>query len=134
MSVLDIFNPLKGAMILFRLGFIPKESDFLELTCEQYEHYYNTVEDADSHRNEKMFMLLPENPQGYAEVAAGDALVISERDLAMIDGGLAFIEKCCADSGETFNSFDEKLRYCAGKLPAIATEGTKYEKFKRKWN
>jgi hypothetical protein len=134
MSGFGLFSPFRGAMILFKLGFVPQEGDFLELTNEQYQHFYNTAEDADSHRNEKLFMLLPQDLQIYAEVAAGDALILSEGDIALIKGGVDFIENCCAESGEKFNTFDEKLRFCADKLPAIATDGTKYEKFKIKRN
>lgn len=134
MSGFGLFSPLRGAMILFKLGFIPKEDDFLELTSEQYQHFYNTAGDADSHRDEKLFMLLPQDPQVYAEVAAGDALILSEGDIAEIKGGVAFIENCCADNEEKFNTLDEKLRFCAGKLPAMATDGTKYAKYQRKWD
>jgi len=131
---MSVFSPLRGAMILFKLGFIPTEGDFLELTSEQYQHFYNTAEDADNHRDEKLFMLLPQDPQIYAEVAAGDALILSEGDIAGIKGGVAFIENCCADSGEKFNTLDEKLRFCAGKIPAVITDGTKYAQFQRKWD
>jgi hypothetical protein len=128
-SFLDLFAPIKGAMIIFRLGYIPKECEFFELTSDQYRHFYETAEGADEHQDEKLFMILPEDPKKYDEIASGDALVLSEKNIDDVKQAVDLIEKYCADSGKVFFSLEEKLCYCASRLPSVATEGTKYERF-----
>ena len=36
-SVLDFFSPVAGVQVIFKLGFVPQDDEFFELTCEQYQ-------------------------------------------------------------------------------------------------
>jgi hypothetical protein len=132
MSILDMFDTLSGVTAIFELGFIPEDDELYELTPEQYQHYYATAKGADEHYNEKVYMLLPKDPQKYAEIASEDVFAIAENDIALIKRAEKLIEKYCAKSGKTFNNLDEKLRYCASVLPDVVSKGTKYERYKNK--
>jgi hypothetical protein len=129
MSLLDMFATLNGVTVIFKLGFIPKDDDLYELTPEQYEHYYATAEGADEHYDEKIYMLLPKDPQKYAEIASEDVFAISEKEVVLIERAEKLIERYCADSKKTFNSLDEKLRYCASVMPDVVSKGTQYERY-----
>jgi formylmethanofuran dehydrogenase subunit E len=132
MSLLDMFSTLSGVTVIFKLGFIPNDDDLYELTPEQYEHYYATAEGADEHSDEKVYMLLPKDPQKYAEIASEDVFALGERDVVFIEKAAKLIEEYCAKSGKTFNSLDEKLRYCASVMPDVVSKGTQYERYHNK--
>jgi len=128
-SFFDFLAPLNGLMVIFKLGFVPKDSELYELTSEQYQHYYNTVEEADEHLGEKIYMILPECSQKYAELASEHVFVLTEKEVVIMKKAEKLIEDCCNKSKKEFNSFDEKLCYCASVMPSVVSEGTKYEKF-----
>lgn len=118
----DIFHSVEAINAVFKLGFVPAKEEFYELTPEQYELYYSTNE----RTGEKIFMLLPDDPQIYNEVASGDVFVVTEQEMSRFEGAGLTIERYCARSKKTFATFEDKLRYVAGKLPPFFTVGTKY--------
>jgi hypothetical protein len=74
-------------------------------------------------------MILPKDTQKYSELASQDVFVLTESEIHFVKKGEQIIEKYCAESGKTFNSFEEKLYYVASVLPGVASEGTKYKTF-----
>ncbi len=127
-SFLDIFSTLNGVVAIFKLGFVPKDSEFYELTSEQYQHYYATAAGADEHLNEKLYMILPDDSQKCAELASEYVFVLTEKDITLIKKAEELIEEYCKKSGKKFNNFEEKLYYCASVMPEVVSEGTKYER------
>jgi len=128
-SFFDMFSTLNGVVAIFKLGFVPKDSEFYELTTEQYQHYYTTAPEANEHLDEKLYMILPEDSQKCAELASESVFVLTEKDITTIKKAEELIEEYCKKSGKEFNNFEEKLYYCASVMPDVVAEGTKYEKF-----
>jgi len=128
-SFLDFLAPLNGLGVIFKLGIVPKDSELHELTSKQYEHFYATVADADEYLDEKLYMILPECSQKDVELASKQVFILTEKEIFIIKQAEKLIDDCCEQSRKKFNSFDEKLCYCASVMPYIVSEGTKYEKF-----
>jgi hypothetical protein len=131
-SIFDMFSKLNGVMAIFKLGFIPKDSELYELTPEQYERYYATAAEDDKHPNEKLYMILPEDQQKYIELASEEVFVLTEKDVLLMKQAEELIEVYCTESKKEFNSFEEKLHYCASVMPSVVSDGTKYERSERK--
>ena len=128
-SVLDIFSTLDGVKIIFKLGYIPQDDELYELTCEQYQSYYDTMEeDDDISRDTKVYMILPKDTQKYVELAGDDVYTLTEIDISYMRKAEQIIEKYCVQSGKIFNNLEEKLYYVASVLPPVASQGTKYDR------
>jgi hypothetical protein len=128
---LDFFAPLVGATAVFKLGFVPEDDELYELTPEQYQRYYATVEEADESLGEKVYMILPKDSQKYVELASGDVFTLTEEEVLLTRRAEELFETYCADSGRKFNNFEEKLCYCASVMPDVVSQGTKYENCKK---
>jgi hypothetical protein len=126
MNIRDFFRSAAAFHAVFKLGFMPKKEEFYELTPEQYKKYYEAekVEEV----NEKIFMLLPNDVKKYNEIAAGKALVFSERDISHLLGIEQIIDEYCAASKKTFKTFEDKLYHVADMVPDSFTAGTKFAK------
>lgn len=123
MDIFDLFFRTGPAIkVIFTLGFIPKDSEFYELTCQQYQYYFDTL----GHTDEKVFILLPEDKDKYKEFAAGDTFCMTESEKDSLKDGAAVIEKYCQDSGKQFNSIHEKLSYVASQLPDVFSNETPF--------
>jgi hypothetical protein len=125
MDILEFFQSAAAVKAVFTLGFLPTKEEFYELTPDQYEQYYANNEPTD----EKIFMILPNDPQKYGEVASADVFVVTEREMHSFESVGRTIENYCKDSKKKLKTFDEKLHYVADKMPPFFSEGTKYEKF-----
>ncbi|MCD8267299.1 MAG: hypothetical protein LUD46_01730 [Parabacteroides sp.] len=124
MDLFDLFFRAGPAVqVIFKLGFIPKESEFYELTRQQYQDYFDTV----GYTDEKVFILLPEDKGKYKDFAAGgNVFCMTESEKDSLKDGAAIIEKYCKDSGKLFNSIHEKLCYVASMLPDAFSKDTPY--------
>ena len=121
---------MNGVQVIFQLGFVPEDDELYELTPEQYQAYYDGAEEEeeDISYDEKVYMLLPKDPQKYSEFAAKDVFVLAESDIILIKKAEELIEKYVVKSGKKFSDFEEKLRYVASVMPAVASDGTKYSR------
>lgn len=123
MDIFDLFFRTGPAIqVIFKLGFMPGENEFYELTCQQYQDYFETFE----HTDEKVFILLPEDKDKYKEFAAGDTFCMTESEKDSLKDGITVIEKYCQESGKQFNSMHEKLSYVASRLPDAFSKGTPF--------
>ena len=128
-SIMSIFSPIPAIQEIFKLGFMPQDDELFELTCEQYQAYYDSAEEDDEiNPDEKVYMLLPKDTQKYGEFASGDVFTLTESDIMLFKRAEAIIESYCKKSGKTFNNFEEKLFYAASQMPDLFSEGTKYAK------
>jgi hypothetical protein len=125
MELLDIFSTLNAIKFVFRLGRLPQEKDFYELTPEQYEKYY----ESEGHTSEKIYMFLPEDPAVYRKFVDNGVFVVSESELNIFENAELIIEKYCSESKREFKDLESKLRYMASVLPDVASKGTEYEKY-----
>ena len=131
--MLGLFSDLEGVMIILRLGFVPEDNELYELTPDQYRSYYATTQEHRGESDESVYMILPKDSQKYMELASEDVFVITESDIALMKLGEKLIESYCEKSEKEFNSFEEKLRYCASVMPSVVSKGTKYEKYKTRF-
>ena len=124
---MDVFDILFGAgpavIEIMKLGFMPKDSDFYELTSEQYESFYKT----EGYTDEKVFVLLPQENRRIVNSDFNEIMVFSESDIATMKRGWQIVECFCERSGREFSSEYEKLEYAASKLPSVFSAGTPFE-------
>lgn len=124
---MDIFDKLFGAgpavIAIMKLGFMPKDSDFYELTSEQYESYYKT----EGYTDEKIYVLLPNDNRHIVGSDFNEIMVFSESDIETVKRGWQIVECYCERSGREFSSDYERLEYAASKLPNVFSAGTPFE-------
>lgn len=112
--------------MIYSFGFKPQKEDFLEMTAEQYQKYYETEKDT----GERMYLFLPKDPKKYAAVAAGkEALAVSESDIDIFDHAWQIVERYCKE--KDLHDDEEKLAYAATRLPDVFTEGTRFDLYKQ---
>jgi len=117
---------------IFKLGFVPADDEFHELTPKQYQHFYATAaEEEDRVSKERIYILLPNDPQKYKPFVGKKVLVFREKEVIAIRDGERIIESYCTKRRKKFGSFDEKLRYCATLMPDVFSKGTKYERHRK---
>ncbi len=127
--MMDILTLLTGGGVLevFQIGFLPTEEDFMELSASQYDSYFRKI----GYTDEKLFTLLPQDPQkqGYDDFEGLNVCTEGEKNLLLC--GVAMIEKHCKDSKKVFDSDFEKLKYTARTFPDVFSKGTKFEKYRK---
>jgi hypothetical protein len=107
---------------IFNLGFLPSEDDFYGLTPEQSEGLCTQVRQAD----ERVFILLPKNPA--FKFSLRNILVVTEYQISWFKKAGKLIEEYCRKSGQTFNTFEEKLAYCATVMPSELSAESKFRR------
>ena len=132
MSTMNAFDLLFGAgpalVEISKMGFRPKEDDFLEMTPEQYKKFYENEKDT----GEKVYLYLPKNPKEYNTIVSeSEVIVVTEGDIDMFRRGWQIVENYCAKKGRENASDDEKLACAAAFLPEVFTKGTRFEKYHR---
>lgn len=125
MDLIDLFFITGPALSsIFKLGFIPTEKDFKELTEHQYECYRRK----EGEPKEKIFALLPEDPQhqlsgdDYNELS-----IVLEHQMIGYQRAAQFIDNYCKD--QNFATLTEKLQFMASRIPDCFSEGTPFEKY-----
>jgi len=128
---MGLFDLLFGAgpaiTKIMALGFMPKDDDFLELTAEQYEKFY----EQNGHTEEKIYALLPQNPKHYVESNFNELNICTESDIDTLKRGWQIVEDYCKESGLTFTTDQQKLMYAATKLPDVFSMDTPFDTSKR---
>lgn len=126
----NVFDLLFGAgpalREIYKLGFMPKEEDLLEMTPEQYEKFYENEENT----GEKVYLLLPSDPSKSASVACDDGVIaVTESDVEVFRRAWNIVENYCKKHDMEKASDEDKLACAAAFLPSTFTEGTKFEKY-----
>lgn len=125
---MNAFDLLFGAgpalMEIYKMGFRPKEEDFLEMTPEQYEKFYETEENT----GERVYLYLPKDPKEYnAIVSDSEVKVVTESDIDLFRRGWQIVENYCEKRGMANACDEEKLACAAAFLPDVFTRGTSFE-------
>lgn len=123
------FGP--ALQFVFKIGYIPQNADFKELTPEQYASYYRQTpkEESDELKGQKLLVFLPDDTSVYNKLVNqyGDQLIIvGENEKSVFSNVSAFINKCCNESGRDFKTLNDKLVYMAKTLPDVFTSETPY--------
>lgn len=125
MDLFDLFFRTGPAIqVLFKLGYMPKDEEFYEMTCQQYQHYFDVY----GHTDEKIYLLLPEDQKKYTELASGDAFCMKESEKDSLKDAEKIIEEYCRKSDKQFLTFQDKLRYAATCLPDVFSKDTPFAK------
>lgn len=124
MDIWDLFFGAGPAVhTIMEMGFMPKDEDFLELTAEQYRQFF----EKEGYTKEKVYTLLPRNPQHYVPSQFNELNICTESDIATMKRGWQIIEHYCEKSEHVLSSDREKLAYAASKLPDVFSKGTQFE-------
>jgi hypothetical protein len=124
---LDMFSTFAGVQVIFKLGYVPQDDEYYELTPEEYDKFYATMDTDGISPDEKIYMLLPNDTQKYSEVAAEDVFVFTEKNISAIKQAAQLIEQYCEESGKTFKDYEEKMSFAATLLPDFVLKGTIYD-------
>ena len=124
MDIWDLFFGAGHAVhTIMKLGFMPKDEDFLELTAEQYRQFF----EKEGYTEEKVYALLPKDPQHYVLSDFNELNICTESDIAAMKRGWQIVESYCSKSDCTFSSDKEKLAYAASLMPDVFSKGTPFE-------
>lgn len=124
MDIWDLFFGAGPAVhTIMKLGFMPKDEDFLELTAEQYRQFF----EKEGYTEEKVYALLPKDPQHYVSSDFNELNICTESDIATMKRGWQIVENYCSKSDCTFSSDREKLAYAASLMPDVFSKGTPFE-------
>ena len=124
MDLWDLFFGAGPAVhTIMKLGFMPKDEDFLELTEEQYRQFF----EKEGFTDEKIYALLPKNPQHYVPSDFNELNICTESDIATMKRGWQIVESYCSKSNCIFSSDKEKLAYAASLMPDVFSKGTPFE-------
>lgn len=125
MNLFELFFGVGPAIqTLMQLGFLPKESDFLELTPSQYQKYFEQEEDD----GQKVFTILPSNVNSpeFDNLDFKELVVVTEQEKQFILDGVQTIGRYCKDATYPLRTDSDKLRYAAARLPDVFSEGTPF--------
>jgi hypothetical protein len=127
MDFLDLLGGTGQAlMFIFKLNHVPTESEYYELTHEQYQRYFEQC----GYTSERVFMLIPDNQQDFRELGTDDVYCLTESEKHEFKNAVRVIDHFCAIATDTeFHTFEDKLRYMARILPSVFSKGSRYEKY-----
>ena len=107
--------------VIFQHGVEPREHDFHEFTCEQYQAFEMKMRPLA--KGEKLFgWFFPKH--GYV---GHEILTLTGEEKEHMFAAAAVIEHCTAASGRIFESYTAKLRYAASQLLESYSAGTPFE-------
>ena len=119
MNPLDLFmEGGQAIMVIFKLGFIPQEEDFIEFTQSDYEKYHKEVGETDG----KMFVIDPNKIE-----EEGTLYAFNEFEKGKMLEGAEVIRNLAKEHLSEDN--DETLRYVASVMPYPFSKGSKYEEY-----
>ena len=128
MDIWDLFFGAGHAVhTIMKLGFMPKDEDFLELTAEQYRQFF----EKEGYTEEKVYALLPKDPKHYVESNFNELNICTESDIATLKRGWQIVESYCKESGFKFTTDQQKLMYAATRLPDVFSRDTPFDTSKR---
>lgn len=116
---------------IFKLSYVPQESDFKELTPSQYAAFYRKASENDRKEmsGKKILAFLPDDVNVYNKLIkaeGNDLVIIGEDDYSAFKCASEYIDKCCVESGRKFRTLEDKLIIMAKMLPEVFMEGTPY--------
>lgn len=107
-----------GIQAVYRMGFLPSESDFREMTEDEYAVYLQDF----PNENEKLYVLWAEDKIKLA----GGKVCVNGFELDCLMRGVTAINNLVEGKGCV--SDEEKLYRVAQSLPDVFTRGTRFEK------
>jgi hypothetical protein len=124
-SAEEMWGEVLDAIIsIFRLGFIPKDEEFFELTPLQYEqHYAQTGETT----NERLYMVLPKDQTRLAERM--DIGVLRETQIHAMEKAERIFNFYCRTYEKTFDDEEDKLGWLTTQFPSRVSVGTKSRRY-----
>lgn len=121
-----LFGSIGPALnFIFKIGYIPVEDDFLELTEEQYAAFTRQCGETTG----KIYMFSPSNPYYSLDDDYNEISCLDEYDLQGFKDAAELIQQYCDKSNRIFKTTREKLQYMASALPEAFSKDTPYEKY-----
>ena len=121
-----LFGPIGPSLqFIFKIGYIPNENDFLELTEDQYAAYVKQCGEIKG----KIYMFSPQNPHFSMDDDYNEISCLDEEDLRGFKDAEQLIQHYCDNSKQIFKTTEEKLQYMASALPDVFSKYTPYEKY-----
>ena len=124
----QIGPPIK---LIFNLNYIPQKGDFKELNYDFYKKLQHKMSAAEMQivENQKLFAFIPEDEKIFnkaVEVYGKNYLIFGEEEIDLFEKTVNVIDNFCKQSGKSFDTLTEKLKYVASVLPDILSKDTPY--------
>ena len=116
------FEFIPDISYIFRLGYIPSQSDFHELTEEQYEVYQKQSGDM----SKPVYSIVPSDDKSLEQ--SGNISIVKEEEMFRAGMAVMFLSLYAQESGCESEESEDILRFAAERLPRSITAGTKYER------
>ena len=107
-----------GIQVLYKMGFIPKEEDFREMTQEEFQSFLLEHPDGEG---EKMFVINRNDREGEKDVI----LCATDIERGQLLRGAAHLRNLV--SNKVCETDEELLQTAARCLPPVFTKGTCFE-------
>ena len=125
--------------LIFNLTYIPRKEDFKALPPEFYKDLQQKMpsEELRDLDHQKILVFMPEDEKVFdkaVEVYGKNYLIVGEEEVALFERTADIIENYCKESGKSFNTLTDKLKYVASTLPDIFSEDTPYAKYAKKFH
>lgn len=120
--------------LIFNLNYIPQKEDFKELSPELYKELRQKVSDEEMRNldHQKILAFMPENEKVFdkaVEVYGNNYLIVGDEEVALFERTANIIENYCKESGKSFKTLTDKLKYMASILPDVFSKDTPYAKY-----
>ncbi len=86
--------------------------------------------------HQKILAFMPENEKVFdkaLEVYGNNYLIVGDEEVALFERTANVIENYCKESGKSFNTPTDKLKYVASILPDVFSKDTPYAKYAKKY-
>lgn len=118
-TVFDLFfDTGRSIQAIFKLGFIPRDEDYRNMTEEELAAYKKAIPD----ENEEMYILQTEGKN----VASDGLICISETERSMLNDGVQVIQNYL--KGMEFENDEKALAFVADRMPDVFSKGSRFER------
>ena len=132
-----MFTYLWPAMhFVFEIGYIPKESDFHELSPELYKAFQEKAspEDVKALAGKHLFAIVPDNEEACArmrEVNGNNFIIVTKEECPVFLDVRKYFDTVCRNEGKHFDDEHDLLAYMASVMPSVFTDGTEFAVYQK---
>jgi hypothetical protein len=117
-----LFELAHAIKVIFRLGYLPDNSDIVELSAAEYDAF--RIQGGEV--SQRVYWLPAKDGVEMTPDGRPQMSVLVESEIAKLRKGVSFLTGMAEKDGKHFSQDKELLEYAASCLPNIFSEGTPY--------
>ena len=118
-TVFDLFfGTGRSIQAIFKLGFIPRNENYREMTKEELNEYKKTCPDE---KDETIYILQRDGK----DIDTNGLICISQTERAMLNEGVKVIQHYLQD--KDFENDEQAREYVADRMPDVFSKGSRFE-------